>query len=315
MQNFFWQSELRQSISDANELCRILAIPPCSFPTDFPLFVPRPFVDLMERGNDHDPLLMQVLPQRQEDFPAEGFCKDPLEEISGAANGAVLTKYTGRALLLATQECGIHCRFCFRRHFPRLRENSNVEDLLLPIQRDRTIEEVILSGGDPLMLDDGALEHLLRSIMQIQHVRRIRIHSRLPIVLPSRLTTQLAEILTLPIPVYLVLHVNHPNELSGQFLERRELLTKTIVMTQTVLLRNINDNVETLKRLFLRLIDARILPYYLHQLDRVEGAAHFEVSLEKGLKILAELRERLPGYALPTYVREISNKTSKEVIV
>jgi KamA family protein len=171
-----------------------------------------------------------------------------------------------------------------------------------------------LSGGDPLMLDDETLARLLQSILQNNHVRRIRIHSRLPIVLPSRLAPPLAEILTLPIPVYLVLHVNHPNELSSEFLERRDLLIKPVVMAQTVLLRKVNDTAETLYRLFHRLIDARILPYYLHQLDRVEGAAHFEVSPEEGFRIVAELRQRLPGYAVPTYVREINGKACKEVI-
>jgi KamA family protein len=212
--------------------------------------------------------------------------------------------------LLVSQECGIHCRFCFRRHFPKT-------DILKTVVRLQCthIEEIILSGGDPLLLDDDTLDSLFQSILRFKHIRRIRIHSRLPIVLPSRLTPKLAEILTLPIPVYLVLHVNHPNELSDDFIGRRELLSKPVVMAQTVLLRNINDNAETLYRLFRRLIDVRILPYYLHQLDRVEGSAHFEVPPEKGLELLAELRERLPGYAVPVYVREVGGKTCKEVIL
>jgi len=186
--------------------------------------------------------------------------------------------------------------------------------LLAPIRHNPAIEEVILSGGDPLMLDDKALDHLLQSLLRLKHIRRIRIHSRLPVVLPNRLTPQLAELLTLPIPVYLVLHVNHPHELSGAFLEQRELLTKPVVMSQTVLLRNINDDAGTLYRLFRQLIDARIVPYYLHQLDRVTGAAHFEVPPERGVELLANLRNRLPGYAVPVYVREVGGKTCKEVI-
>jgi len=307
-----WQSLLHQPITDIDELCEILTIPRCSVCTDYPLLVPRSFVDLMERGNPNDPLLLQVLPQSEENRSANGFSRDPLGEVTDTEGDNVLKKYAGRTLLLASQKCGIHCRFCFRRHRPKI--DSNVETLLAPIRHNTTIEEVILSGGDPLMLDDDALDHLLRSIQQIEHVRRIRIHSRLPIVLPSRLTPELAEILTLPIPVYLVLHVNHPNELSNAFLERRELLTKPVVMAQTVLLRKINDNAETLYHLFRRLIDTRILPYYLHQLDRVEGAAHFEVPPEQGLEILAELRKRLPGYAVPVYVREICGRACKEVI-
>jgi EF-P beta-lysylation protein EpmB len=312
MNDSSWQNALHQSITNIDELCEILAIPRCSIRTNYPLLVPRSFVDLMERGNPNDPLLLQVLPRSEENRPADGFSRDPFGEIVDAEGRNVLNKYAGRTLLLASQECGIHCRFCFRRHRPKL--DSNVETLLTPIRHNTTIEEVILSGGDPLMLDDNTLDHLLRSIQQIKHIRRIRIHSRLPVVLPNRLTPELAEILTLPIPVYLVLHINHPNELSGVFLERRELLTKPVGMTQTVLLRGINDEAETLYHLFRRLIDVRILPYYLHQLDRVEGAAHFEVSPEKGLGILAKLREQLPGYAIPAYVREVYNRTSKEVI-
>ena len=307
-----WQSELRQAITDSDELCRILAIRPCLVPTDYPLLVPRSFVDLMERGNPNDPLLLQVLPRSDENQPAHEFSKDPLGEIANTEGGIALNKYTGRILLFASQKCAVHCRFCFRRHFPKAL--ADADTLLAPIRHNTAVEEVILSGGDPLMLDDDAFDRLLKSIQQIEHVRRIRIHSRLPIVLPSRLTSTLADILTLPIPVYLVLHVNHPNELSDDFLARRALMMKPVVMAQTVLLRNINDNAETLARLFHRLIDARILPYYLHQLDRVEGAAHFEVPSERGLELLSEVRNRLPGYAVPVYVREIAGKNCKEVI-
>ena len=311
MKDISWQSELQQSVTDTDELCRILAIPSCVVRTDFTMLVPRSFVDLMERGNPNDPLLLQVLPQSEENQVASGFSKDPLGEI---AKGTIaLNKYVGRILLFASQECAIHCRFCFRRHFPKV--EPDIETLLAPIRHDPTIEEVILSGGDPLMLDDDALDYLLQSILRMKHIRRIRIHSRLPIVLPERLTPKLAALLTLPIPVYLVLHVNHPNELSAEFVARRELLTKPVIMAQTVLLRKINDDTETLRRLFLRLIDARIVPYYLHQLDRVAGSAHFEVPSETGVELLAELRKRLPGYAVPTYVREIGGKICKEVIV
>ncbi|MCL2709913.1 MAG: KamA family radical SAM protein [Planctomycetaceae bacterium] len=309
MNENIWQNELRQAITDTDELCRILAIPSCTVHTDYPLRIPRPFVGLMERGNPNDPLLLQVLPRSEENQVAHGFTKDPLGEIADADNGVALNKYAGRTLLLASQACGVHCRFCFRRHFPKRNNHGELGGY------HHHIEEVILSGGDPLMLDDDELDNLLQSILRMKHVRRIRIHSRLPIVLPSRLTPQLAERLTLPIPVYLVLHVNHPNELSEEFLERRELLVKPVVMAQTVLLRNINDDVETLDRLFRRLIDARILPYYLHQLDRVEGSAHFEVPPEKGLELLGDLRNRLPGYAVPAYVREVAGKSCKEVIV
>jgi EF-P beta-lysylation protein EpmB len=323
MSDFLWQRELQQSITNIDELFRILAIPPYSgninYPADYPLLVPRPFANLMERGNPNDPLLLQVLPQPEENLTAYGFSKDPLNEIANTKQCFTLNKYAGRTLLLASQKCGIHCRFCFRRHFSKI-SNFDANTPLAPalltsIQNDTTIEEIILSGGDPLMLDDEALDYLFQSILQIKHIRRVRIHSRLPIALPSRLTPELVKILSLPIPVYLVLHINHPNELSEAFLEQRELLLKPVVMAQTVLLRNINDDVEILYRLFRRLADTRILPYYLHQLDRVEGAAHFEVIPEKGRQMIAQLRNRLPGYALPTYVREIYGKACKEIVV
>ena len=314
MNDISWQSELQQSITEVHELCRTLAIPLCSAPTDYPLFVPKSFVDLMEQGNLNDPLLLQVLPLPEENDTIAGFSKDPLGEMTGVQQCFALNKYASRTLLLVSGECGIHCRFCFRRHFPKV-PSPDLETLLAPIRNDSTIEEVILSGGDPLMLSDDALDNLLQSILRIKHIQRVRIHSRLPVVLPSRLTSTLAEILTLPIPVYLVLHVNHPRELSNEFLQRREWLTKPVVLAQTVLLRRVNDNSETLYQLFRRLIDARILPYYLHQLDRVAGSSHFEVSSEEGLRILAALRERLPGYALPLYVREVSGKNCKEMIL
>ena len=323
MNHISWQEELQQSFSSVDELCRKLTLPPCSVRTDYPLLVPRPFVDLMERGNPNDPLLLQVLPQTEENQSVAGFSKDPVGEwthVEGVHGdgGIALNKYAGRTLLLASRECGLHCRFCFRRHFPKVPTSPvptrlDVESLLIPI-RNAAAEEVILSGGDPLMLADEALDQLLQSMLRLNHVRRIRIHSRLPLALPSRLTPQLAEILTLPIPVYVVFHVNHPNELSEEFLERRTLLTKPVVLSQSVLLRRVNDDAETLYHLFRRLIDARIVPYYLHQLDRVAGAAHFEVAPDKGTAILTELRRHLPGYAVPTYVQEISGKDCKEII-
>ena len=327
MNNPCWQEELRESITDIDVLCRQLAIPHHSdTPTDYPLLVPRPFVRMMEKGNPNDPLLLQVLPQPSENMQTEGFCTDPLTERDDAVDG-ILNKYTGRSLLLTSPACGIHCRFCFRRY---------LRQTIAPTQWSTTqwstmkwgamqtgrmsgmlseSEEVILSGGDPLMLDDEELDGLLQSLLQRPNIRRIRIHSRLPIVLPSRLTPRLAEILTLPLPLYLVLHINHPRELSDAFLQRRELLHKPVVLSQSVLLRRINDDTQTLYCLFSRLIDARILPYYLHQLDRVSGTAHFEVSLQEGVRLMTELRHRLPGYAIPRYVCEVPGSGCKEMVV
>ena len=303
------------AVTNTDELCKILAIPNCSVPTNYPLLVPRPFIDLMERSNPNDPLLLQVLPSSEENQNRPGFSQDPLGETALVQENIILNKYEGRSLLLISPDCAVHCRFCFRR---ATRSAVKTQKICLP-KLTNTMnngpEEIILSGGDPLMLDDDALDRLLQSIVQAGYVRRIRLHTRLPIVLPERLTPQLASVLTLPIPVYLVLHINHPNELSAEFLERRALLTWPIVMSQTVLLRRINDDSETLYRLFRRLIDARIIPYYLHQLDRVSGSAHFEVEPAKGLHIVSELRERLPGYAVPVYVREEPGKKCKSVML
>jgi EF-P beta-lysylation protein EpmB len=308
-----WQSELQQAVTDLPELCRLLDLPESKNETDYPLLVPRSFVDRMEKGNPNDPLLLQVLPCREENVLVSGFSSDPLGEIAEAETSQILNKYAGRSLILASEHCGIHCRFCFRRHFPKLHRTDS-DTMLESIRNDSSIEEVILSGGDPLMLGDSELDELLQKIEGIAHVRRIRIHTRLPIVLPSRLTTELAQILIRTKPVYLVLHVNHPNELNRDFSAHRELLTTPVLMSQTVLLRGINDDAAILEQLLTRLIDIRIIPYYLHQLDRVQGAAHFEVSPEAGCKLVSQIRRRLPGYAVPSYVREVNGKESKKLV-
>ncbi|MDR1962444.1 MAG: KamA family radical SAM protein [Planctomycetaceae bacterium] len=345
-----WKNELSQAVTNVAELCRMLGLPTdsgCqSAAKEYPLFVPRSFVGQMEKGNSNDPLLLQVLPRQDEMIIVPGFSYDPLHEssshlqnklpdhslnkLSNHSSCRILKKYAGRALLLVSMSCGIHCRFCFRRFFPKpngFNKNgsnesdanescsNNFELLLEPIRSDPTIEEVILSGGDPLLLDDSELDRLLHYIIKISHVKRLRIHSRLPIVLPKRLTPELIRIFSLPFPIYLVLHINHPNELSREFLDCRQLLHAPVILSQTVLLKGINDDVEVLYQLFDRLIDNRIVPYYLHQLDRVHGAAHFEVSQDRGCRLVEQLRHRLPGYAIPQYVQEIPGMKNKQFIV
>jgi EF-P beta-lysylation protein EpmB len=334
--NVNWKNELSQAVTEMPELYRILGLPAdqdCqSVAEEYPLFVPRPFVNKMIKGNPNDPLLLQVLPRQEELLTVDGFSRDPLHELSNNTSCRVLKKYAGRALLLVSNDCGIHCRFCFRRFFPKpngFRKNcfnkypfgekepdkncsDNFKTLLEPIRSDHTIEEVILSGGDPLLLDDSELERLLHYIVKISHVKRIRIHSRLPIILPNRLTPELIKILSCSFPLYVVLHVNHPNELSDDFWVRRDELRVPVILSQTVLLKGINDNQDVLFQLFDRLINHRIIPYYLHQLDRVHGAAHFEVSPDRGCRLMEQLRQRLPGYAVPRYVQEIPGMLSKQ---
>jgi EF-P beta-lysylation protein EpmB len=318
--NYHWQKELGLAVRDVAELCRILQLPASTGITNNdPILVPRPLIDQMEKGNPNDPLLLQVLPRAEEKAEICGFSRNPLNEFSEiptdiSANSApnrILKKYSGRSLLLVSNSCGIHCRFCFRRFSPPLGECRDFENVLEPVRADSTVEEIILSGGDPLTLNDCELRQLFQSLLKIPFLKRIRIHTRLPVVLPSRLTSELVEILSLPLPVYLVLHVNHPNELSDDFLARREMLKTPVILSQSVLLRGINDSADILVRLFERLIDHRIIPYYLHQLDRVHGAAHFEVSPEAGLCLMEQLRRRLPGYALPRYVREVPGQMCK----
>ncbi|GHT21604.1 EF-P beta-lysylation protein EpmB [Planctomycetales bacterium] len=313
--NADWQTELSQAFTSAGELCRELRIPPVAEIPGEPLFVPRSFVARMQQGNPNDPLLLQVLPQQEELKPVDGFSNDPLGEETKKHSG-LLQKYPRRALMLTTNACGIHCRFCFRRHTKKDRSSFSTKLKSLPsvLSALPSIEEIILSGGDPLMLNDNELNELCRQITMLPNIKRLRIHSRLPMVLPNRITPQLNRILDLPIPVYLVLHINHPNEINEAFIEKRQLLRAPVLMAQTVLLRSINDNTDTLDKLFTALADLAIIPYYLHQLDKVAGAAHFEVPVSTGIKIINELNCRLPGYAVPKYVREVNGLLCKEKI-
>jgi len=299
--------------TDLVELCTLLELPATILhdgqiaADEFPLLVPYSFIRRMEHGNPQDPLLLQILPQNIERRSVAGFTTDPIGE--GTAANRILRKYSGRALILATSACAVNCRFCFRRHLLRQPADFSLD----PIREATDVHEVILSGGDPLCLSNREVLELLHGLSLIPHIRRIRIHSRLPIVDPSRIDTELVDILGTFCPTYLVLHINHPNELNEDVLERIESLIDigVPVLSQTVLLKGINDDLEVLQRLFEKLVDSRILPYYLHQLDRVSGSAHFDVSPEIGHFIVEELRNRLPGYAVPRYVREIIGETCK----
>ncbi|MDR2643684.1 MAG: KamA family radical SAM protein [Planctomycetaceae bacterium] len=324
-------------ITDVDELIRILGLSgsvrsDVNYGLGYPLLVPRDFVNLMENGNPCDPLLMQVLPRTAESNIIAGFTNNPLDEkINDEKINTglpILKKYCGRALLMLTRQCGIHCRFCFRRHI--LQYAAPQHDLQLPtetelgadivasldlIMSDKNINEVIISGGDPLVQDDEKIKKVLDYIEKIPHVKRLRIHSRYPVIMPKRITERLNSVLKRKKPVYLVLHVNHPNELSENFLARLKILNAPVLLSQTVLLRGINDNVEVLSELFEKLADNRVIPYYLHQLDRVTGAAHFEVNIVDGCKIVTSLRERLSGYAIPRYVQEIAGGNCKKLLL
>ena len=311
-----WQRELADGYRQPEQLLRALAIDPDAVrdldrnSTEFPQRVPRAFVARMERGNASDPLLRQVLPVLQEHQAAPGFSNDPLQEKSASRLPGIIHKYHGRVLLITTGACAVHCRYCFRRHFPYQTHSRSVQQWqasLSYIERDSSISEVILSGGDPLVLSDERLANLIASLDAIPHLRRLRIHSRLPIVLPNRTTPALLDILhSSRLHRSLVLHCNHPKELDEHVANGVRALIHggTSVLNQTVLLRGINDDITTLSHLSEKLFEHGILPYYLHLLDRVAGSAHFELPETRARQLYRQLMEQLPGYLVPRLVRE-----------
>lgn len=281
----------------------------------FPFRVTRAFAARMTPGDPHDPLLRQVLPLAAEDASVPRFTADPLGERARRAGGLV-SKYRGRALLVTTGACAINCRYCFRREFPYAESvGSAAEDTALrAIAAATDVHEVILSGGDPLVLDDAALGALLARLGAIAHVRRLRVHSRLPVVLPERVTPELLHVLTSTgRPVALVIHANHPRELDGDVAAalgacRRAGLT---LLNQAVLLNGVNDDADTLAALSETLFDMGVLPYYVNVLDPVRGSAHFDVDARRASELQEALRARLPGYLVPRFVREIEGAPAK----
>ncbi len=318
-----WHRSLANAIRDVDQLTARLQLPADviadlrAAPTDFPLLVPESYLARMEVGNPRDPLLLQVLPQSIEDRPVPGFTADALQEDSARQVPGVLQKYAGRVLWITTGACAVHCRYCFRRHYPYSDEPRRLDDwepALEHLRGDTSLHEVLLSGGDPLMLTDTRLADLLDRIDAIPHVRRVRLHSRLPIVLPDRVTPELiGKLQSLRVQPHMVVHANHPAEIRNdcEAALRRLVRGGIPTLNQAVLLRAINDSADTLAELCERLINVGVMPYYLHQLDRVTGTAHFEVPTATGLAIVEELRRRLPGYAVPRYVQEIPDHPSK----
>ena len=308
---------------DIGELCRLLELPgefehrASMAVKGFPLFVPRPFLARIRHADTADPLLRQVLPLEAETLAAEGFTPDPVDERSAALKPGLLAKYAGRVLMVTTGACAVHCRYCFRRHFPYQESPKSLaawQPAIEQFEADESIHEVILSGGDPLMLVDDLLAGLADRLAQIPNLRRLRVHTRLPIVIPERVNDVLLGWLTgTRLTPIVVVHANHPAEIDDAVAAAlgRLIDAGVPVLNQAVLLRGVNDAVAPLAELCERLIDLRVIPYYLHQLDRVTGAAHFEVPVAQGRKIMAELKSRLPGYAVPRYVQEIAGRSHK----
>ena len=323
-----WRRAWREAVRDPRELLGLLGLDALAgrvsdaAAAQFPLRVPRGFVARMRHGDPQDPLLRQVLPLDDEDRIVPGFTLDAVGDGAARAGQGVIRKYRGRALLVATGSCAIHCRYCFRRHFPYDEETAAAghwQDAVAAIAADPGIEEVILSGGDPLSLATGKLAELTDALAGIGHLRRLRIHSRLPVVLPERVDEPLlAWLRGLPWPLAFVIHANHGNEFDASVDAALARLRAAgtahggiVLLNQAVLLRGVNDSVEALAQLGERSFQAGALPYYLHQLDRVAGSAHFEVNDDRARALHAALAARLSGYLVPRLVREVAGDPGK----
>lgn len=318
-----WRQAWREAVRDPRELLAMLGLVELAADisdaaaAQFPLRVPRGFVARMRHGDPHDPLLRQVLPILDEERIVPGFGLDAVGDEVARRGGGVIHKYNGRALLIATGSCAVHCRYCFRRHYPYAEDTAAAagwQEAVALIAGDPSIHEVILSGGDPLSLADHKLAELTDALRGIPHLRRLRLHTRLPIVLPERVDAGLlAWLRGLPWPVAVVVHANHANEFDAAVDAAMAALhdAGATLLNQAVLLRGVNDSVDALAALCERGYRAGVLPYYLHQLDRVAGAAHFEVEDARALALHAGLAARLPGYLVPKLVREVAGEPGK----
>ena len=323
MQQPKWRTILQKTTREPQALLVKLGMEPGTVrisrqATDhFPLRVPDGFLDRVRPGDIHDPLLRQILPLAEEDETTPGYTSDPLREHASQPVPGLLHKYHGRALLIVTGACAIHCRYCFRRHFPYANSNPSPQQwrqALNYLRNDPDITEIILSGGDPLTVSNNKLESLVQELSGITHLRRLRIHTRIPIVLPERIDDGFLSILagTRLQPV-IVVHANHPNELdesvAGAIAKLRD--GRIILMNQSVLLKGVNDSAAVLQELSERLFSIGVIPYYLHMLDPVQGAAHFAVTKTKAMEIIKHLRATLPGYLVPRLVMEITGHLNK----
>ena len=317
-----WQTLLARAVKSTDELLTLLQIDPAQLKTrplvgHFPLRVPRGFVARMRKGDSRDPLLLQVLPVSQETREMHGFLHDPLAESTAMPVPGLLHKYHGRVLLTTTGACAIHCRYCFRQHFPYADANPGTDHWQQSteyIKQHSDITEIILSGGDPLTLTDTRLQLFTDQLAGIDHLRTLRIHTRLPVVLPERVDEGLLSWLeTQELKVVMVIHCNHANEIDAGVMNAMQRLQRAgvVLLNQSVLLRGINDDAAALISLSERLFAAGVLPYYLHQLDKVQGAAHFEVDTATAQQLMAEVRASLPGYLVPRLVQETPGMPGK----
>ncbi|MGL1901199.1 MAG: KamA family radical SAM protein [Fibrobacterales bacterium] len=320
--SFSWRDELSDALTTVKALAHYLKLKEseiASTTPEFPIFVPKIFADKINPSDPNDPILAQVAFSDRELELQEGFTDDPVGDIASAVDYGVLKKYASRALLLSSPACSVNCRFCFRRNtdYPVLSTTQKME-VVEKIAADESIDEIILSGGDPLMMGDIELSTLFETFNQIDSIERIRIHTRMPAVLPSRITAELcAAIQQCSKKIIIVLHCNHPNELDEVTKEAlwKLSISGALLLNQSVLLKGVNDSVDTLVALSEKLVAQGVTPYYLHQLDRAKGAHHFEVSIDEGRKLIEEMRSSVSGYLVPRYVQEIAGEASKTVLL
>ena len=320
-----WQKELVNAVKNPVQLLQLLEIAPETAQLSeiarksFAMIVPMPFINKMKKGDITDPLLQQVLPIKNEELISEGYSLDPLGEHQNGIQGA-LHKYKSRILLILKSGCAVNCRYCFRRHFPYQDNNLNKQqfaEVLKYLKDHPEVNEVILSGGDPLMSKDEFLQFIVSELDQLPQLKRLRIHTRLPVVIPQRITDDLCQILkSSRLKVIFVLHINHANEIDSLFSEAMQKLHQAGIqlLNQSVLLKGVNDNCGALVKLSEALSQVNILPYYLFLLDKVQGAQHFDLTTERALQLMKEISVELPGYLVPKLSREIAGEKSKTLI-
>ncbi len=321
--NQTWQNELAAAFTNAEELFAFLELNPMYLPQaikaskTFPLRVTGSYASRIKKGDLHDPLLRQILPLAEELDEIPGYKRDPVGDINARIAPGILKKYRQRALIITNGACAINCRYCFRREFPYRSDqlNKNKENLTLDyIAQDQSLEEIILSGGDPLILKNSRLASLIQKIASVSHIKFLRIHTRIPIVLPSRIDSELIDCISQTrLKAVIVVHTNHPNELSQEVQTAISNLIKAGIslFNQSVLLKGVNDNSKVLIALSKALFNIGVIPYYVHLLDKTTGTAHFEVSEQKALRLLKSMRESLPGYLVPQFVREQAGASYK----
>lgn len=325
MQRPDWKAAQAAAITDPARLLEMLGLDECLLPAAraaakaFPLRVPHGYVARMRRGDPADPLLRQVLPLGAELDEVPGFGPDPVGESTAHIAPGLLQKYAGRVLLTTTGACGVHCRYCFRRHFPYSEQNPrrDWQAVVARVAEDASIREVILSGGDPFTLDTSRLRAITTALMDIPHLRRLRVHTRQPVVLPERIDADLLDWLAgISLDVAVVIHANHANEIDTHVRDALSALKRAgaTLLNQSVLLRDVNDSADVLADLSETLFSAGVMPYYLHLLDPVAGAAHFDVPETEARAIMTELHARLPGYLVPKLVREVPDAAGKTLI-